>query len=232
MKSISYVISAAALCIMSTPALASDAYLFGFTGGIPQELVLGLSNGGTATLRTSEDLFSAPAFNQGWWSPTGNDEGNDNIAVGGYAGEEYRNFFTFSLANVLPGSIIRASLRILDTGSSLGSFPMTYSLFDVTTNAATLNFTSGVNSAIFDDLGSGAMYASIQLTTPPTPGLEIALNANAINDINAAAGGYFSIGGVLNAGTVAEPALLPLLGIGLMAAVWGRRRHSAPSTAA
>ena len=87
----------------------------------------------------------------------------------------------------------------------------TYGLFDVHTDAVTLNYNEGTNPTIFADLGSGVSYGTFLVERPPpwipTPTiansstdsnvLTFQLNADAIANINATAGGFFSIGGTL-----------------------------------
>lgn len=204
-------------------------FIFGFTGGnTSQELILGLSSGGSVSFRTSEHTFDPGISNQGWWSPTwpGTDD-NDNIFVGTVAPSvEVNNFFTFFLDGVTPGGVVSATLRINDTGFGSGPFPVTYSLFDVSTDAAILNTNVGTSTSIFDDLGSGNMYASVVLGDNPSSPFDINLNAFALADINASAGNYFSIGGTLNAVTqqVSEPATAALAALGLMGLCWSRRK--------
>ena len=81
--------------------------------------------------------------------------------------------------------------------------------------------------AIFNDLGSGVQYASIGVPPYDDP-MVITLNAAALADINAAAGGFFSIGGTLTPGsTVPEPGTIALAGLALVGfAVKFRRLRS------
>lgn len=209
-----------ALGSFSCSGIASASFIFGDTNsGTAQDLILSLSGGGTATLSTSQHEFTPGTDNQGWWSPNSfNFNSNDNIIVGGYAGYLYNDFFTFYLPNNLPvGSVTGATLRINDTGSSQGPFPVTYSLYDVSTPAATLNNNAGTSTAIYNDLGSGVQYASVGLGAYPSSPFNVALNANALTNINQSFGGYFSIGGTLNPSSVPvpEPSILGMFGLGL-----------------
>jgi hypothetical protein len=74
---------------------------------------------------------------------------------------------------------------------------------DVSTDPVTLNTTGGPNVAIFDDLGSGAVYGSkFEPTAPPYAGdaFVIPLNSRAaIQDLNTAAftDSFFSVGGMI-----------------------------------
>ncbi len=94
-------------------------------------------------------------------------------------------------------------------------------MWDVTTSAAVLNANDGTSSAIFKDLASGIHYGEVSVGPYPFL-LEIPLNAAAIADINAAAGGFFSIGGTLS--PIPEPATIALSGLSLLALSWKIRQ--------
>src|SRR5262245_27284209 len=125
------------LAIVFARPAAADTYLFGNTEGYVASLV---TNVGTFT--TAQSQFDPGVTNSGWWSGTlMNDDENDNYgATGPFAGIFVNDFFTFFLPSEL-GPITSASLsapRGLGLGTTAG-IPLIFSLFDVTTDAATLN---------------------------------------------------------------------------------------------
>jgi len=165
------------------------------------------------------------------------------------------NYFAFDLSGV-SGTVTGAKLTIFG-GNGFFSFnsttpaTVTYSIYDASTNIGALTgHTAG--STAFTDLGSGLVYGSTSITVTSTtfgsmPQLEIDLSGG-LNDITAALGGLFALGGgsnlVSNQGflwissirdpaaqltleTTPIPAALPLFasvigGGGLVA--WRRRR--------
>jgi hypothetical protein len=70
-------------------------------------------------------------------------------------------------------------------------------MFDVSTDAATLNRNNGSSPAIFEDLGTGRSYGTLAVNRGLLGDLSFRLNATAVADIEAARGGYFSLGGRL-----------------------------------
>jgi len=149
----------------------------------------------TQTFATSQSAFDPGVRNQGWWSPTfPNFAFNDNYVAGqpvDLGGSLYRNFFSFDLSSACPASSVTLQLTRFDqTG------PLTYSLFDVSTPAATLNANEGTSQAIFDDLGSGTSFGSFPVADGGADDvLSFPLNAAGVAAFNAARGGFFSVGG-------------------------------------
>jgi len=210
----------------------NSEFLFGFSGTSNAQLVLTFSSGGPVTLSTNGE--------QGWWSSNfANTDGNTNYFVGDLSNngsQLLNNFFTFNVVGQSP-TVTSATLRVVrETGESdLGAVAHTYSTFDVSTDATTLNLTNGTNAAIFNDLGSGNSYGSFVITVAGSTSevLLLNLNGNAVADINAAiaGGSRFSLGGTLtpSAAAVPEPSTFALIAIGGLGMAWSalrRRRHS------
>jgi hypothetical protein len=205
------------LCIAAMLLLAgssSAAYIFGFSGGYYQTLVI---NG--------TDTYTA--VNQGWWSSTDtNWDGNDNYIAGQADGRFWNNYFVFDLTD-FEGEVASATL-VLNTYTIVDP-PFTYSLWDVSTDpedlAAKVN---NPNAGIYADLGSGVQYGSYFVTgaTPQNDFISISLNAAALAAIDEAVGGAFAIGGTVEPSAVPEPSSFAMLGLGcagLFAALRRRR---------
>jgi hypothetical protein len=155
-----------------------------------------------ATLSTSDSQFTPGVDNQGWWSNEpiiANTDENDSYFVGRTADGQLRNFFTFDTDAIASQTVVSATL-VVRTGCALGTDASeTVGLFDVSTDAATLNDNSGFDLGVFADLGTGTSYGSAVVPTDRNAeaATHFFLNAAALADLNAAAGGFFSIGGAV-----------------------------------
>src|SRR5437764_4299684 len=165
-------------------------------------LAVGPLEGATLFFNTSDSQFDPGVDNQGWWSDNiVNGTANDDYITGAYTQtvqSETRSFFTFDLSS-LSQTALSATLEVVRYRYSSPDPSETLGLFDVTTDAATLNNNTGTSATIFADLGSGTSYGTFVIpaySSSSTETLTFPLNAAAIANINASTG-FFSIGGAL-----------------------------------
>lgn len=158
--------------------------------------------GGTTTwvFSTDQSQFTPGTSNQGWWSLQDiTRSSNDNYVVGVCCGATHRNFFTFDLSE-LKGTVVSATL-VVRKFFGKGEPTETLRLFDVVTDAATLNDNRAIVPRIYKDLGRGHRYGTFDLSTADETSradvFELPLLELARSDIQSAAGGFFSIGGRL-----------------------------------
>jgi hypothetical protein len=132
----------------------------------------------------------------GWYDESGEHlGGNSNYIVGGYRQVEYRSFFVFDLRSVSE-NIVDATLKIPNVGSNLHG-PWTYTSYDILTPVSDLTATQVGRTDIFNDLGTGIVYASG--SAPPSYGdYLVSLNTAGLAALNASKGGWFAIGGALS----------------------------------
>ena len=164
-------------------------------------LVLFTSTTGAETLvfNTSDNQFDTGINNQGWWSDTREArDDNDNYLTGISFDGDHRSFFTFDLSSLsLVVTDALLELRRYQYQSSADSENL--GLFDVSTDASILNNNVGTSFDIYNDLGSGISYGEFEIFENYNEDeiLSFELNSAAVADINASAGGWFSIGGSL-----------------------------------
>ncbi|HEV3024661.1 MAG TPA: hypothetical protein VGX76_19430 [Pirellulales bacterium] len=230
---------AVACCVSAASQASAGTYLFGFSSGNSNQLLVDSTTGSFA-FSTADNQLTGGANNQGWWSGTvTNVTGNDNYIVGVPDGNhQLNNYFTFNLAG-LTGNVLGARLVVgQGTGSgAAGAGPaidVCYSLYDVSTRPTTLSDESASwNGTIYNDLGSGSNFGSFSLNTGSSGGTDtLALNSAGLAAINGAEGGFFSIGGSLNLASVPEPASLAIWGLSVLGLACHRRsavrRRSGP----
>ena len=164
-------------------------------------LAVGPLEGATLFFNTSDSQFTPGVDNQGWWGNVAtNNDPNDDYITGSFTSQanETRSFFTFDLSS-LSQTALSATLEVVRYSYLSPDPSETLGLFDVTTDAATLNNNTGPDAAIFADLGSGTTYGTFVIPAysfSNTETLTFPLNAGAIANINASTG-FFSIGGAL-----------------------------------
>ena len=134
---------------------------------------------------------------RGWYNSTGfHDAGNSNYISG--SNDTWHDYFTFDLTGV-SGTISSANLVLFNpvaNGSGV------YTSYDVNTPAATLNASNTGATGIFNDLGSGNAYGSINYSTADNGTfVTINLNSQFLADINARSSNLFSVGGNAVGGT-------------------------------
>jgi hypothetical protein len=136
----------------------------------------------------------------GWYDQTGFHNNNPNYIAGVCCGNgEHRDFFVFDLLGVT-GKVVGATLRLFNPfgGYVSPDATETYTLFSVATPTSTLIAGGSGLTGIFDDLANGAMYGSrVVSAADNNTVVEIVLNANAVNDINALLGLSFAVGGTI-----------------------------------
>jgi hypothetical protein len=214
--------SAGLLCLTGTAPAKAQTYLFGGSGTAPG-----------ATLNIN-DTTILNAIGQGWWSGTlANSAGNTNYFVGDPFGDgtSLNDFFTFDLSSFANTTVTSATLSIDSSDNGGRNLPTTYSLYDVSTPAATLDVADGTSPDIWSDLETGNSYGSAVVNIYPNPTLDIALNAQALTDIFAAEGSTFSVGGTLDAPSGApEPNTWALFAGALLAVPCIKRRRAAKAS--
>ncbi|MEH2278493.1 MAG: PEP-CTERM sorting domain-containing protein [Nostoc sp.] len=162
---------------------------------------------GLGTLNVAQAAtFTVNASDQGWWAVVreygqndgSNDNDNTNYITGYLRGLDYRNFFTFDLGAI--AGVSSATLQIQRFEGGVNPPTETLGFFDVSTPANVVTHkNSSPNNSIYNDLGSGKNYGTFDVTTSGDPNeiLSFVLNSDAIADINARSGKFFSIGGAL-----------------------------------
>lgn len=141
---------------------------------------------------------------RGWHAnaTAAHDTGNDNTITGTTGGTLYNTYYVFPLAGFTATTISEVKLELEMESYVSTDASEIISIWDVTTPAATVEQTAGVNITIHNDLGTGHKYgmatvtsASVSATTP----VAFMLDAQAATDVKAKLGGDFILGAKLEA---------------------------------
>lgn len=172
-----------------------------------------ISHAATYSFSTADSQFDAGVNNQGFWSDGYPGSDNDDDVTTGYSlyPDITRSFFTFDLSGFtlaaneeIVGARFSGNTSQID-GTSVG----TVTFFDVSTDAVTLNNNSGLSASIFEDLGTGNQYGSLDFFGGGPTSVDyftayndfsIALNGFFLADAAAAQGNFLSIGGSVTGG--------------------------------
>lgn len=155
----------------------------------------GLPDGCETQTRTVDLKQVGTNFWRGWYaSNSAHDTANDNTLTGDFNSGVYNSYFVFPLAGITATTVTSVSLVLTYEANATGDPTETFSIWDVSTAAATVE-NSTTNAAIHSDLMAGASYGtqvltSAQLTTTVT----IPLNAQAATDVKAKLGQDFVVG--------------------------------------
>ena len=174
--------------------IAAGGYTFriSYVGGTGNDVVLTLVGG------MPGDTVTMNAVASGWYDSTGfHTAANANYFVGKEAGTAnlYRNFFVFN-APVSTNAVVHAELFVSDYQNVSPHGQETYLVRGVATPVATLEAGGSGLTGIYNDLGTGAVYAVRSIATNESGEQAIIpLNAKFINDTMAASGGQLALGG-------------------------------------
>ena len=143
------------------------------------------------------------AFDTGWYlGAFGYHDPNDTNYTTGFLPQfygEFRDFFAFDLGSLSGDDTVIDATFKLYTANIVTSDPFeTVQIVDVTTPVAEVVAGGSDRFDIFDDLGTGAIFATRDvLASELYTMIEFDLNAEAIAAINAARGQDFALGGVV-----------------------------------
>ena len=141
----------------------------------------------------------------GWYNSAGDhSRGAPNYVTGqGFSSGTlmtFRSFFVFDVPATIP-NVTSASIAIFNPSRGYISpdASETYKLFDVATPITTLRAGGTGLTGIFDDLGTGVEFGSVEISAASNGTLvSINLNAAGIAAIQAARGGQIAFGGALS----------------------------------
>lgn len=139
---------------------------------------------------------------RGWHAnaTASHDTANDNTITGTTGSSIYNTYYVFSLVGFTATTISEVKLE-LEMESYSGDASEVISIWDVSTPAATVEQTAGVNVAIHNDLGTGHKYGMATVTAASTGAatpVSFMLDAQAATDLKAKLGSDFVVGAHLD----------------------------------
>ena len=161
-----------------------------YVGGTGNDTVLTL-------LGVPANTLTLNAVTTGWYDSNGYHTNNNlNYVAGGVSSSSYyRDFFVFN-APISTNAIVHAELLVNNYSIFSPSNQDTFVLREVSTSISNLVKSWTSQTAIYNDLGTGAVYSVRSLATNETGQTAIIpLNAKFISDITAASGGQIALGG-------------------------------------
>ena len=184
----------------------SPLLTLGVLAGVASALLLSHASAATYV------ISPATEFSRGWYNDVG--ETSSEFGIGYYGagreGEEYRNFFIFSLPELAPGETITSATLLLycnpegANGYGIGyhseDATETFALFSLdTTSIAALRAGSGSRASTFADLGDGTAYCAGAVLSAASQGSDLAipLNADFLAYSAANLGGEVALGGAV-----------------------------------
>jgi subtilisin family serine protease len=155
----------------------------------------------TVSISDNEPPLSSIVLNaadSGWYDSTGfHDSTNTNYITGESFGTLWRDWFVFNLPT-LTAPILSAQLKLNTFEYESLDASETYELREITTAVPTLTAGGSGLTAIYTDLGDGAIYGSrVYTNADDYQTRTIDLNAAAISALTAKSGQAFALGGLL-----------------------------------
>jgi hypothetical protein len=140
------------------------------------------------------DSVALTSADRGWYGRSGfHNAADNNYQVG--VSDGYRNFFVFDLTGV-EGQITSARLELANHATS-ASGHVPFALYDVETPISTLSQSQQAAAGIFQDLGTGVIYGSVD-DAASMPTVTVHLNSAFLDALNNRQSDQIALGGRLD----------------------------------
>ncbi|WP_146746324.1 hypothetical protein [Rhodovulum viride] len=164
-----------------------------------QRALLACASAIGATASAQASVVTLDAYDSGYYSNRGATPDLNSIIED----QTRNNWFAFDLSSIA-GKVTGAVLTILADGryASGSTTSATYTLYDVSTDIGALTGGTG-GAGAYTDLASGTIYGAASIALPNGGGVmpEVSVDlTGALDDINAALGGLFAMGGTSDLG--------------------------------